>query len=172
MVRDRLVQTHLDPRVISLDIECLNLIQPTPAREWLLTHGRLSLEELARRFSLTGELRVRVVRDDEMTALHARTMDIDETTDVLTFNLLEGEPDSDGRIDADIVICVDEASRQAKRRNHSVEKELLLYIVHGALHCVPGFDDIDDADAQRMHATEDEILRAVGVGPVYSSQYD
>lgn len=154
--------------MIALEIEGLNLIQPTPAREWLLTHGRLSLDELARRFSLEGELRVRVVRDDEMTALHARTMGIDETTDVLTFNLLEGEPDSEARIDADIVVCADEAGRQAEQRNHAVEKELLLYIVHGALHCVPGFDDLTEADAQRMHATEDEILRAIGVGPVYA----
>lgn len=154
--------------MISLEVEGLSLIQPTPAREWLLAHGRLSLDEVSRRFSLEGELRVRVVRDDEMAALHARTMDIDETTDVLTFNLLEGEPDSDVRIDADIVICIDEAARQTKLRAHAIEKELLLYIVHGVLHCVPGFDDIDDADAQRMHETEDDILRAIGVGPVYS----
>lgn len=158
--------------MIALEIDGLNLIHATPPREWLLARGRLSLDEIARRFSLSGEIRVRIVRDDEMTALHARTMGIDETTDVLTFDLLEGDADREGRIDADIVVCADEAARQAAQRGHDLEKELLLYIVHGALHCVPGFDDLTDADSRRMHAAEDEILRAIGVGPVYSSDAD
>jgi probable rRNA maturation factor len=171
-VRGDPLEEHLGPGVIALEIDGLNLIQPTPAREWLLAHGRLSLEEIARRYSLRGEVRVRVVRDAEMTALHARTMGIDESTDVLTFDLLEGEPDREGRIDADIVVCVDEAARQATQRKHGIERELLLYIVHGVLHCAPGFDDLSDDEARRMHATEDEILRAIGVGPVYSSDAD
>lgn len=158
--------------MIGLEIDGLHLIQATPAREWLLARGRLSLDEVARRFSLEGEVRVRLVRDDGMTALHATTMGIDETTDVLTFDLLEGEPDREGRIDADVVVCVDEAARQAKQRTHGIEKELLLYIVHGVLHCVPGFDDVEDAGARRMHETEDDILRAIGVGAVFWSDAD
>jgi probable rRNA maturation factor len=157
--------------VIALEIDGLEHLESTPAREWLLTHGRLSLDELSRRFSREGEVRVRIVADAEMTDLHARTMDIPETTDVLTFDLLEGEPEEQraGRIDADIVVCADEAARQAKDRGHGVERELLLYIVHGAMHCVPGYDDVTDDGAAAMHAMEDEILRAVGVGAVYGA---
>ncbi len=155
--------------MIELEIEGLEHLSSAPAREWLLTHGRLSLDEVARRFALTGEVRVRIVRDAAMTDLHARTMDIPETTDVLTFDLLEGEPEAEraGRIDADIVVCADEAARQANERGHGAERELLLYIVHGAMHCVPGYDDVTDDGAKAMHAMEDEILRAVGVGAVF-----
>jgi probable rRNA maturation factor len=157
--------------VIALEIAGLEHLSLTPAREWLLTHGRLSLAELARRFSVDGEVRVQVVRDAEMADLHARTMSIPETTDVLTFDLLEGEPEGEraGRIDADIVVCVDEAARQANERGHPPERELLLYIVHGAMHCVPGYDDVTDDGSAAMHAMEDEILRAVGVGAVYGA---
>ncbi len=155
--------------MIELEILGLDLLDTKPAREWLLTHGRSALGEAARRFTLQGEVRVRIVRDAEMTDLHARTMDIPETTDVLTFDLLEGEPDEDraGRIDTDIVVCVDEAARQANERGHPTERELLLYIVHGVMHCVPGYDDVTDDGSAAMHAMEDEILRAVGVGAIF-----
>jgi len=155
--------------VISLDVEGLDLVGPAGAEGWLLGQGRRALEELATRFNLRGEVRVRVVRDDEMASLHARTMGIDETTDVLTFDFLSDEQEREGRIDADIVVCVDEAARHARGRGHAPERELLLYVVHGVLHCIPGFDDIEEADAHRMHETEDEILRAIGVGDVFGA---
>lgn len=153
---------------ISLEIEGLDALGDAGAREWLRAKARDALAELSRRFGLSGEVRVGVVRDAAMTALHARTMGIDETTDVLTFDLLGGEDGGAGRIDADIVVCVDEAARQAAQRGHGAERELLLYVVHGALHCVAGFDDLTETDAARMHAAEDEVLRAIGVGSVYS----
>lgn len=153
---------------VTLELEGLEELGDSSSREWLRARGGEALTELSRRFGLAGEVRVRVVRDAEMASLHARTMGIDETTDVLTFDLLGGEEGGSGRIDADIVVCVDEAARQAAQRGHGAERELLLYLVHGALHCVPGFDDLTEADAARMHATEDEVLRAIGVGSVYS----
>ncbi|MGP1310148.1 MAG: rRNA maturation RNase YbeY [Phycisphaerales bacterium] len=155
--------------MIALEIDGLDLLGPGDAEGWLLGQGRRALEEAARRFSLEGEVRVRVVRDAEMAELHARTMHIDETTDVLTFDLLDGEPEASraGRIDADLVVCVDEAARQARQRGHGVERELLLYIVHGVLHCVPGYDDATEDGAAAMHTVEDAILETIGVGAVY-----
>ena len=41
-------------------------------------------------------------------------------------------------------------------------------IVHGILHCC-GFDDHDEESHQKMHAEEDRILNAIGVGTVWSS---
>ena len=46
--------------------------------------------------------------------------------------------------------------------------QLLLYILHGLLHCA-GFDDHDPAEHDRMHTEEDRILTAIGVGPVFRS---
>jgi probable rRNA maturation factor len=106
---------------------------------------------------------VRIAGDAEMTRLHAAHCGKRTTTDVLTFVLSDpGRP-----IEADIVVCADEAARQARARNHTVERELLLYIVHGLLHCA-GFDDHDPADHDAMHAQEDRILRAIGVGATFA----
>jgi probable rRNA maturation factor len=63
---------------------------------------------------------------------------------------------------------VDEARRQAAGRALPVERELLLYCVHGVLHCL-GYDDHDDAEYVRMHAEEDRILEAIGVGRTFAA---
>ena len=103
-------------------------------------------------------LSVRVIRDPEMCAMHLRHMDDPTTTDVLTF------PDRDG---ADVAICFDEACRRAVEMGHEVRRELLLYALHGMLHCV-GFDDRIQADYERMHAEEDRLLGFVGVKSTFS----
>jgi probable rRNA maturation factor len=74
-------------------------------------------------------------------------------------------------IEADIAVCVDVARRESSARNHSVERELLLYALHGLLHCC-GYDDHDEAGYQAMHAEEDRILSAIGVGPTFADYGD
>lgn len=113
-----------------------------------------------------GEVRVRVVGDGEMAAAHAEFLDDPTTTDVLTFNMAEGEREGEP-LDVDMLTCVDEARRQAAARGHPVERELLLYVIHGVLHCL-GHDDHDEAAAARMHAEEDRVLEAIGVGATYA----
>src|SRR5690606_1916317 len=80
-----------------------------------------------------------------------------------TFDLRDGEA---GALDGEIVLCVDEAVRQARQRRHDARLELLLYAVHGLLHLL-GYDDHDPKDAAKMHRREDELLRAAGLGDVY-----
>ena len=105
---------------------------------------------------------VRVVTDATMAALHAQHAGVDGTTDVLTF-----DRGSDATsIDADIAVCVDEAARVAEERGHGVLEELLLYVIHGALHCA-GFDDGSEEASAAMHAEEDRILLDIGVGELY-----
>ena len=63
-------------------------------------------------------------------------------------------------------LCLDEAARRAIEFGHGVERELLLYAVHGVLHCL-GHDDHEEEQRARMHREEDRLLAAVGVGAVY-----
>lgn len=118
----------------------------------------------AAELDLRGEVRVRLVADTEMAAAHEKYAGVPGTTDVLTFDL-RSSPQAD--LDADLYACVDEARRQAAARGHAVGDELLLYIVHGILHCL-GHDDHDDASSAQMHEEEDRVLRAIGVGPVFA----
>jgi len=113
------------------------------------------------------ELSVALVGDRRMSELHHEFLGLVGPTDVLTFEL---DTNPRGRVTAgEIAICVPEARRQARRRGGKVEQELLLYAVHGMLHLC-GFDDRTDRGFQLMHRREDQILTALGVGPVFRSE--
>jgi rRNA maturation RNase YbeY len=100
-----------------------------------------------------------------MADLHEQFLSISGPTDVLTFPL---ESDGRGRVIAgEVVVCVPEARRRAKAEGVGVDRELLLYALHGMLH-LSGFDDRTDAGFAAMHRTEDKILTAIGVGPVFA----
>ena len=112
-----------------------------------------------------GRIGLVVVDDSEMAGLHEAWKDVPGTTDVLTFDLSEpGDPQ--GQVEGDIVVCLDEARRQAGQRGHTLRDEILLYAVHGLLHLL-GEDDQDPAAALRMHRREDDLLTRIGIGPVY-----
>ena len=123
---------------------------------------RRRVGEALREIGRGGEVRVRIVDDAEMSSAHARYKNTPGTTDVLTFDLSEG-----GVLDTDLLVCLDEARRRADEMDHPPEHELILYIIHGVLHCV-GFDDATPADADAMHREEDRILSAIGLGPVFA----
>jgi probable rRNA maturation factor len=111
------------------------------------------------------ELSLALVNDRRMAALHEQFMGIPGPTDVLTFPLDE---DDRGNVTAgEVVVCVPEARRQAKERGVDVERELLLYALHGMLHLC-GYDDRTTPAFRTMHATEDRILTQLGVGPVFN----
>lgn len=118
-----------------------------------------------------GEVRVKIIGDEEMAAAHVRYSGVEGTTDVLTFDLADGGAADGEPLDVDILICSDEAKRRGAELGHPMERELLLYIVHGVLHCL-GHDDHDEAGYARMHALEDEILGAIGVGPTFDPKRD
>lgn len=113
-----------------------------------------------------ARLAVEIVDDARMSDLHERYCSIKGTTDVLTFPAhAPGES-----IDVDIAVCADEAARRADEHTTDVNRELLLYVVHGLLHCCD-FDDHDEADADAMHAEEDRLLEAIGVGRVFDRKW-
>jgi probable rRNA maturation factor len=109
----------------------------------------------------SGEWTITIVGDRAMAALHKKTMNLAGTTDVLTFDLSDGD-----QLELDSVLCADEAARRAKELGHPLKVELLLYAIHSLLH-VRGYDDIRAADAALMHRREDEILLGLGVGAVF-----
>ncbi len=120
--------------------------------------------------NITGEVRVRIINDAEMSAAHAQYCNDPTTTDVLTFDLRSSAERNHlpSVLDADVLVCRDQAARQAELRGHSVEQELLLYVLHAMLHCV-GYNDHADSDFEAMHREEDRVLHAIGVGQTFGT---
>jgi probable rRNA maturation factor len=126
-----------------------------------LRHAR-SNESLAKR---GGNISILIADDQRMMALHRQFMGLETATDVLTFDLT---PDEASPVDIEIAVGIEVAQRQAAQRGHAVERELLLYAIHGLLHTL-GYDDHDKSSYARMHAEEDRILSAIGVGATFQS---
>jgi probable rRNA maturation factor len=104
-----------------------------------------------------SELNIRIVAEDEMSQLHVKWMDLPGPTDVLSFPMDELKPNSkkDGPgIVGDIVLCPSFAEKNGKQ---TLEKELELLIVHGALHLL-GFDHAEKSEETAMFKLQDEIL--------------
>lgn len=114
----------------------------------------------------TGEVRIVIVDDQAMSAEHGRALGVEGTTDVITFDLTDGAGAGDRVLDVDLLVCADEACRRAVERGIPVERELLLYMLHGVLHCL-GYDDTDEDAYRAMHAREDGVLEAIGVGATF-----
>lgn len=162
------VDTQGDP-AIYIDL-ILNIDSPDD-----LPAGWLD-DQFARAVALEGithaRLNLVIVGDEEMAQLHEQYTGVAGTTDVLTFDLAEdggsnAPPSSGTLIEGDIVLCIDEARRQAADRAHPAHHELLLYAVHGLMHLL-GEDDHDEEDYQRMHAREDALLEKLGIGRLFN----
>ncbi len=137
----------------------------------------LDLAEVARVFATLCEffpvrlarVDIRIVGDAAMDAAHQRYSGVAGTTDVLSFPAeTQGDAAHDGGgVEVDLLVCCDVAAREAMVRSHAIERELLLYAVHGTLHAC-GFRDDTEVAAQAIHAEEDRILSAGGIGVVYA----
>ena len=111
------------------------------------------------------ELSLALVGDKTMSRLHRQFLNITGPTDVLTFALAT---DARGHsIAGEVIVCVPEARRNARSRGIPLEREVLLYALHGMLHLC-GYDDRTERGFRRMHRVEDELLSRLGIGPVFS----
>ncbi len=103
------------------------------------------------------------VEADEIRELNRNFRQVDSVTDVLSF-------ESDGEIDpetgteylGDIVICLDQAAKQAEQSGHSVENEVALLEIHGLLHLL-GYDHMDDDQKDEMWHYQDLYLDKCGI---------
>jgi probable rRNA maturation factor len=146
---------------LRIDIHAQTGTQYAPAlrRQLLKAHAILK--------SHLNDLSLAIVPAGQMAHLHKKFLNEPGPTDVLTFEL-----DHNARnqiTSGEIIICHTVAQKQARKLNHSVAHELLLYALHGLLH-LSGFDDRTPSTFKIMHAREDEILTHLGIGPLFSKR--
>jgi probable rRNA maturation factor len=107
------------------------------------------------------EISILFTDDKFIKSLNKKYRGINKSTDVLTFNLEEGDlkfPEVDkNKLLGDIVVSVETAQRQANSLNHNLENELMILLIHGLLHLI-GYDHEEDRDNKIMQVKENEIL--------------
>lgn len=105
----------------------------------------------------SGEISVAVLDDAEIREVNAKHLGHDYETDVISFPF-----ETEGRIDGEILVSFETATRCAVEHGWRSEDELLLYVIHGMLHLC-GLGDLDPESAEEMRAEERHYLNVFGV---------
>jgi probable rRNA maturation factor len=129
-----------------------------PERRILVRRARSVLASLDAR---DAELSLVLAADPEMAELNARFRGCEGPTDVLSFSLLEGSGARfRGGLLGDVVIGVEVAARQARRRGRSLDDEVARLLIHGVLHLL-GYDHERDDEARLMRAQERRLWKSL-----------
>jgi probable rRNA maturation factor len=125
-----------------------------------------------------AELSIAFVNDDEIQRINKQFLNHDFPTDVVSFplesNTTQSAPAFERRtqprgagksLGGEIVIGLDYAVRSAAEYGWPVQKEVLLYVVHGLLHLC-GYDDLSPEEKRIMRRRESAILHRCGISPI------
>lgn len=106
-----------------------------------------------------AELSLVLVNDMYIRNLNWKYRQNDSSTDVLAFPMRDSRRLS-GNILGDVVISVETAKREAKKRKKDLQDELDLYFVHGILHLL-GYDDEKIRKRKKMKDKEKELMKGL-----------
>ena len=132
-----------------------------------------------------GQISLLLTDDSTIKELNRHFRGLDEVTDVLSFSLIhqghwEGEdgpyigpddfwpdfvlPPNELPPLGEVIVSFPQTRRQAEAIGRSVERELALLVVHGALHLV-GHDHLEPEETVQMRALEQEALNTIFADP-------
>ncbi|MCA9879688.1 MAG: rRNA maturation RNase YbeY [Thermomicrobiales bacterium] len=90
------------------------------------------------------DITVALVSDAELQSLHARFMNIDEPTDIMTFSFDDGLPGGE------LAISVDHARNRAGEWGNSPAQEIEFLVAHGILHLLGWRDESEEQRAAML----------------------
>lgn len=127
------------------------------AAEYALEHEGVTNEDL--------EISVTFVDEEEIKEINGQFREIDKVTDVLSFPQFEcadDVPEEGLVILGDVVICEDQAKRQAEEFGHSYERELMYLFVHSMFHLL-GYDHMNEEEKADMRSCEEDVMHRLGI---------
>ncbi len=114
--------------------------------------------------------------DEQIRQINRENRNIDKSTDVLSFPLVEYkmpsdfsdvencgdnfDPESGELMLGDIVLSIDHVIAQAREYGHDVQREYAFLIVHSMLHLC-GYDHIDEDDRVLMEERQKVIMESM-----------
>jgi len=120
------------------------------------------------------EVSVTIVDDEEIRTINKEHRDIDKSTDVLSFPMVEfingelisDEGDYDMDLDelmlGDIIISAETAKRQSIEYGHSLDREIAFLTAHSCFHLL-GYDHMEEAEERTMISKQEAILKEMGL---------
>lgn len=121
----------------------------------------------AARGAVRGELTIRIVDEDEMTALNDAYRGKHQPTNVLSFPAdSTGLPPDVVTPLGDIVVCASVVAREARTQGKPEGDHWAHLVIHGVLHLL-GYDHGSAGEAREMEDLEIDILRRFGIADPY-----
>lgn len=107
---------------------------------------------VSKKFKIRKEISIAILSPLEIKKLNKIYRQKNKVTDVLSFNL------DDEKILGEILICLEQAKKQAKEKKTSLQAELKLLATHGTLHLL-GYDhELSASEAERQEKEEKLLL--------------
>lgn len=126
---------------------------PARLRAAMVADLRVWLKDLIAELCPSCSFGARLDTDRAVAEANERWRGVSGATDVLSF---AGDSSGGSRHLGDVWIAVPTARRQAERAGHSLERELRILLLHGALHCL-GYDH--ETDGGSMNRLEKNLRR-------------
>ncbi len=106
------------------------------------------------------EISLLFVDNNEIRKINKRYLNLDYSTNVITFSLTEGEfGNINPKILGDIVISVEKALKDAEEAGIELNDELEFLMIHGMLHLLNyNHENTSEDEAQKMERKEQEIF--------------
>ena len=119
-----------------------------------------------------------ITHGDEVHRINREFRNIDDTTDVLSFPVIQlnngdfesideedpaiFDPDTGELMLGDMIINYDRVISQADMYGHSIRRELGFLIAHSIYHLM-GYDHMDEESARLMESKQEDTLNALGI---------
>ena len=109
------------------------------------------------------EISLSFVSMEEIHQLNKMYRQVDRPTDVLSFTMIEDfneidwEDEEEEILLGDVVICLEQAQKQAEEYGHSQMREIVYLFVHSVLHLL-GYDHMEDEEKAVMRNREEAVM--------------
>lgn len=104
------------------------------------------------------EVSITFVDDEEIRELNKQYRNIDKSTDVLSFPLLEDETELPYvPLLGDVVISAETAQRQSEEYGHDLNREIAYLAAHSMFHLL-GYDHMEENEKRIMREKEKKVM--------------
>jgi probable rRNA maturation factor len=143
-----------------INIEILDVSETKIKSSRIKNTAKSSLDHLS---VSKASLTILITSDERIQTLNHKFREVDAPTDVLAFPAGYIDPESKRTYLGDVIISYQMAARQAEQRDHSVNVEIQLLVIHGILHLL-GYDHADVNERQQMWEVKAAILDKLSIG--------
>ena len=112
-----------------------------------------------------GQVSLTIVSPEEIQQLNREYRQVNRVTDVLSFPQYASPneiPADSMYLLGDVVICMEQAVKQAEEYGHSIQRELVYLFVHSIFHLF-GYDHMEEEEKQAMREAEEAVMKQIGL---------